>query len=113
MRSIAFEHAPKILSGGRDIDVDHAPQLVVVHLGGRFRSCVMLLTASSLAVRAAGRESAGESPKDPSSASNLAFRILHGQQVVVARPMVHPVAGRDHLVRSQRRDDVLDDLLSA
>ena len=39
------------------------------------------------------------------------FGVLHGQHVVVAAPRIDPVAWRDHRVRGERRDDVVDDLL--
>ena len=42
--------------------------------------------------------------------ADLVLGVLHGQHVVVAALRIDPVARRDHLVRGQRGDDVVDHL---
>ena len=72
----------------------------------------MLLTMS----RRVGRFSPGAVQRNGpqiEQALNLLFGILHVQEVVVVVPRIDPDIRRDHLVRGERGDDVLDDFLFA
>ena len=44
---------------------------------------------------------------------HLIFRVLHGDEIIVAIFGVNPVAGRDHDVRSERGDYVVHDFFGA
>ena len=97
----------EILRRRSDVDVDDAPELVVIHLGRRLERRDVATTSSvrRLSVRA-GMERNGA---QIAQVLNVAFGILHGQHVVVAALRIDPVARRDHAVGRQRGDDVVDD----
>ena len=93
------------------VDVDDAPQCVVVHLGGRvdrFREdhgAQRRVACLPLAAKRNVFELLHVHVLD------LVGGVLHGEHVVVAGVGVDPVAGRDDAVRGERSDDVVDHIL--
>ena len=102
-------NAAEVFAEGLHVDIDYAPQLVVIHFGGRLdaRDARDGVEASGIShARAAYRNGA-----QVVEITDLGFRILHGQHVVVAGLGIDPETGRDHGVGSERGDDVADHFL--
>src|SRR5208337_1149189 len=102
-------HTTQVFTGRGHVDVDHSLDLIVVHFRGGFevRHLDHLVEIRRLfrGRRTDGNTFQGEHTVD------IAFRILDGEEVVVASTRVDPVARCDHLVGGQRGDDVVHDFL--
>ena len=106
----AFQNLADVFAFGRNINIHFAAQLIMIHFGRR-RRCAD--GADGVEPR---RQSADFAPRngmddEVGQVFDGIFGILHGQQIIVAAFRIHPVARRDHLVGSQRGDDVADDFL--
>ncbi len=122
-------HFAQILAGRSDIHVRYALNLVMIDFGGRlheFDACNVsqsgdrpgAVDSLEFVIRRVQRAFAPALPQrnlrqiDKVVNGGLAVLvILDRQKIVVAGLMVHPVVGRDHGVRVERGDDVVDDLL--
>ena len=100
--------AAEVLAERADVDVDDAAELVVIDFGGRLDA---VDAGDRVETRAdCGRPAAAQrNGAQVGDAAHLVLGVLHGEHVVVAVAGIDPVAGRDHLVRGERGDDVADD----
>ena len=93
------------------INIEHAADLVVIHFGGRFEARDV---ADHVEARRALQSGAVQrNGAQIEQALNLLLGILNVQEIVVVVLRIDPDIRRDHLIRSERGDDVLDDFLFA
>ena len=105
----AWATPPKSSRFGRDVDIDGRAAIgsdrsrwapVVLDVGDHVEACGIGLARTA-------QGNALEIGMD----FDRPFRILNGQQVIVARFRINPIARRDHAVGGERADDVVDDFL--
>ncbi len=93
------------------IDVDHAPDLIMIHLGGSIDFLDIRHRLQGSVVGLILRPQGNLLEVVHAHVGDLLIEVLHGEHVVIPRPGVDPVAGRNHAVGSQRGNDVVYDLL--
>jgi len=99
----------QILILGRNVDVDNAKQLVMVHLGWRRNSADL---DHRIQIRRLGALSpAQRNLLQIHHCLHLVLGILHGEHVRIAALGIDPIIGGNHPVGGQRGDDVVHDFL--
>src|SRR5580700_3103742 len=106
-------HTTQVFGGGHDVNVDNAPDLVMVHFRGRVDRFDV---GDRFEWRVLGRGRGTQ--RDVSEVRqrhilNLFVRILHRQGVVVTRLRIDPIARGDHAIRRQRSNHVVDYVLGS
>ena len=102
---------PRSSPDRRHVDVGDALDLVMIDLGGAF-GCLPASRPHRAWWAASGSARAAECCVRSTKlwmAGSAVLVILDGEEVVVAGLVIHPVVRRDHGVRIQRGDDVVDD----
>ena len=101
----------EILTRRRDVDIDDALDLIVVDFGGRHQIHQLHDGIESGGLFQIRRAQRNLLQIDQIVDRGLAvFGILDAEEVIVAGFVIDPVVGRDHDVRIQRGDDVVDNL---
>src|SRR5580704_8199332 len=101
--------AVEVFRFGHHVDVEHAAKLVVIYLGWRidgFDGSDRFEWSCILAVRGSKRDLL-----EILQGLNLRLRVLDGQQVIVSRLRIDPVARIDNAIRRHGRDHVIDNIL--